>query len=275
MQKGRTQLSNSQNFITNRKLINKIINLSNINKEDTVIEIGTGKGHLTEGLCQKADFVCSIELDQKLYENTLTKLSHFSNLSLVHGDFLKYSLPAKGNYKVFSNIPYFITTQIIEKLTGAANPPSDIWLIMEKGAAKRFMGKPRETEKSLLLKVNWEMELLFHFRKEDFHPMPSVDSVLVHFSKKATPDLNKKEYYEFKKFVEYSLKYGIYGKRALLTKKQISAALKQAGLPYLPENGITLYIQWLCLFRCYQRFEGFLHANKNCRKNRYKAAKAD
>lgn len=243
---------NSQNFITDRKLIGRIIRLSNIDKNDTIFEIGTGKGHLTKELCRRGGFVYSVEIDRKLYENAKEKLSGLSNLNLVCGDFLNYSLPAKGAYKVFANIPYNITAQIVEKLTRVSNSPADIWLVMEKGAAKRFMGLPKETEKSLLLKVNWTMEIVYHFRREDFHPMPSVDSVLIHFSKKTVPDLNKNECYGFKRFVEHCMKYGIYGKNGLLTKRQVSVALKQAGLPDLPENGATLYIQWLCLFRWYQ-----------------------
>ena len=247
-----TSVSYSQNFITDRKLIKRIVQLSSIDKNDIVLEIGTGKGHLTAELCRKGGHVYSVEIDRKLYESTKEKLSGLSNLKLIHGDFLNYSLPKKGDYKVFANIPYFITSQIVEKLTQVSNPPGDIWLVVEKGAAKRFMGLPRETEKSLLLKVNWDMEIIYHFRREDFHPMPSVDSVLLHFTKKAVPDLNKNECYDFKKFIEYSIKYGICGKRGLLTKRQVSAALRQAGLPAIPENGATLYIQWLCLFRCYQ-----------------------
>lgn len=259
MQKGRkqpksdyrTDLSHSQNFITNKKLIQRIIRLSNINKEDTVIEIGAGKGHLTEELCRKSGWVYSVELDRKLYESTKEKLSGFPNLNLIHGDFLKYSLPTKGEYKVYANIPYFITTQIIDKLTNGPNLPKEIWLIMEKGAAKRFMGAGKETERSLLLKVNWEMKVLYHFQREDFHPMPAADSVLVHFSRKNVPDLNKKEYDAFKSFIKRAMKYGIYGKKGPLTKRQVSAALKQAGLPHAHEDGVTLYIQWLCLFRSY------------------------
>ena len=265
MQKGRkqpkfdyrAQLSNSQNFITNKKLIHRITHLSNISKKDTIIEIGTGKGHLTEALCQMGGSVCSVELDQKLYECARARLSPFSNLKLIQGDFLKYSLPAKGNYKVFANIPYFITTQIIEKLTDNANPATDIWLIMEKGAAKRFTGITEETEKSLLLKVNWEMKILYYFRREDFHPMPSVDSVLVHFARKVSPDLTKSEYTAFKKFISVSKKYGFGHRQSLLTKRQVTTALKQAGLPHAHQDGVTLYIQWLCLFRCYQHiYEG-------------------
>lgn len=244
-------LTDSQNFITNRKLIQRIIRLTDISVNDTVLEIGTGKGHLTEVLCEKAGSVCSVEIDQKLYENARERLTPCNNLKLVHGDFLKYNLPTKGTYKVFSNIPYFITTQIVEKLTRVSNPPTDIWLVMEKGAAKRFMGMPKETGKSLLLKVNWSIKIVYHFRREDFHPMPAVDSVLVHFSRKEKADLDRKEYCEFEQFIAHSLKYGICGRNGLLTKRQVSVALKQAGLPHTHEDGVTLYIQWLCLFRCY------------------------
>lgn len=245
------KLSDSQNFITGSTLIQRLIRLTNINQNDTVIEIGTGKGHLTEALCRKSGHVCSVELDRKLYESSKIKLARHSNLNLIHGDFLKYSLPAKGDYKVFSNIPYCLTTQILEKLTGAPNPPTGIWLIMEKGAAKRFAGIGKETKQSLLLKVNWDMRILYHFCREDFHPIPSVDSVLVQFSRKSSPDLSKKELADFQRFIEHSLKYGICGRNGLLTKRQVSTALKQAGLPHAHEDGVTLYIQWLCLFRCW------------------------
>lgn len=244
------RLSDSQNFITGKELIQRLIRLTDLDPNDTVIEIGTGKGHLTDALCRKCGRVCSVELDRKLYEGSKLKLAGYSNLTLIYGDFLKYSLPAKGDYKVFSNIPYCITTQIIKKLTAAPNPPKDIWLIMEKGAAKRFAGTGKETKQSLLLKVNWDMKILYHFRREDFHPMPSVDSVMVHFSRKSVPDLSKRDLEDFQRFIEHSLKYGICGRNGLLTKKQVSTALKQAGLPHAHEDGVTLYIQWLCLFRC-------------------------
>ena len=140
MQKDRKQqrpdytkhISDSQNFITSQKLIQRIVHFGNINKNDIVLEIGTGKGHLTEVLCRKAKYVYSIEIDRKLYESAGKRLAQYSNLKLIHGDFLKYNPAIKGNYKVFANIPYFITTQIVEKLTQGTNKPTDIWLIMEK-----------------------------------------------------------------------------------------------------------------------------------------------
>ena len=261
MQKGRRQtkgnsgvkLSDSQNFITEKRLIKKIVGLSSICREDTVIEIGTGKGHLTEELCRRSGRVYSVELDRRLYESAGARLAERSNLQLIHGDFLRYPLPAKGAYKVFANIPFSITTQIVEKLTNDRNPPGEMWLVMEKGAAKRFMGCGKETEKSLLLKVCYDIGIRYHFRREDFHPMPGVDCVLLHFCRKAVPDLDKKEYAAFRRFVAHSMKYGLCGRKGLLTERQVSVALKQAGLPHAHKDGVTLYIQWLCLFRCWRR----------------------
>lgn len=251
MEKSRN-FSVSQNFITNQKLIRRIVRLSKFGKGDTVLEIGTGKGHLTEALCQEAGYVHSIEIDGRLYESAKKRLSKQRNLNLVHGDFLKYALPAKGDWSVFANIPFSITTQIVEKLTRAANPPKEIWLVMEKGAAKRFLGQPRETERSLLLKVHWDMEVRWHFRREDFHPMPSVDTVLLRFTRKPVPDLNRKEYEAFHGFLRQAMKHGVCGKRGLLTDRQVTAALKRAGLPHAHADGVTLYVQWLCLFRCWR-----------------------
>lgn len=250
------QVSDSQNFLTSRKLIQRIVRLAGFQREDMVLEIGTGKGHLTEVLCQNAGKVCSVEIDKRLMESARKRLAKYSNVEFVAGDFMKYRLPEKGAYKVFANIPFFLTTQIVEKLTQEANPPADIWLVMEKGAAKRFMGLPKETKKSLELKVRWEMKIVYHFRREDFHPKPSVDCVLVHFKRKAVPDLNRGEYQEFQRFIERAMKYGMTEKGGPLTKRQVSAALRQAGLFQAHEDGVTLYIQWLCLFRCYQGLRG-------------------
>lgn len=179
------RVSDSQNFLTDSKIIRRIVRLAGFQKEDTVIEIGTGKGHLTAELCRRAGKVCSVELDGRLMETAKMRLSNDDNVTLIRGDFMQYRLPKKGDYQVFSNIPFFLTTQIVKKLTRAENPPQNIWLVMEKGAAKRFMGIPKETGKSLELKVKWDIKIVYYFRREDFHPKPSVDVVLVHFSKKA------------------------------------------------------------------------------------------
>lgn len=177
-----SQISASQNFLTRRRLLERIVRKSTITKKDVVLEIGTGKGHLTEVLCRRADYVYSVEIDRQLFERAKERLKHVNNVKLICMDFMRYALPHRGEYKVFANIPYYMTTKIVKKLTEDAHPPSEIWLVMEKGAAKRFMGVSGETKDSLRLKRKWKLEIIYYFSREDFHPKPSVDSVLLHMN---------------------------------------------------------------------------------------------
>ena len=142
-------LSISQNFLTSRKTIERLIARTTLSKSDTVLEIGAGKGHITKALSEKCRSVISYELDQSLYAKLKPKLK--DNVKLYCTDFLKCKLPGQP-YKVFANIPFSRTSAIIRKLTTSDNLPTAIWLVIEKGAAKRFAGLPTENLSSLLLK---------------------------------------------------------------------------------------------------------------------------
>lgn len=192
--RGKKGYAISQNFLTSGKIIRRIIYKTTLNSNDRVIEIGAGKGHITRELQKICGIVTAIEVDKKLYLKLNEKFSDADNIHLLNRDFLKWNLPRYGDYKIFSNIPFNITTKIIKKITGAPNPPTDSWLIMEKGAAKRFCGKPYETTASLQLKRYFDVNIMYYLRREDFHPMPSVDIVVVHLRRKKKPDVPKNQY---------------------------------------------------------------------------------
>jgi 23S rRNA (adenine-N6)-dimethyltransferase len=246
-------VSFSQNFLTSQKTIARLLKLTDINKYDTVLEIGAGKGHITKALLNKCGQVIASEIDVGLYESLRIKLSGNKNLRLINRDFLQCSLP-QTDYKVFSNIPFGITTAIVKKLTQDKNPPQDAWLVMEKGAAKRFCGKPYETLQSLLLKPFFDLTIVYHFKREDFHPAPRVDVVLLHISKKSNPDISQSEQKTYRDFVTHGLKFGLLGKQSLLTRRQISTSLRRAKLNPIQPGGEVLYVQWLCLFRYWQKY---------------------
>lgn len=109
-------LGYSQNFLVNKKLVERLISKSNIDVTDYVIEIGPGKGIITDVLSQHAGEVVAVEYDQELYNNLVRYHSH-DNVTYIFGDFLKYKLPLNRRYKIFSNIPFQITADIIRKLT--------------------------------------------------------------------------------------------------------------------------------------------------------------
>lgn len=241
----------SQNFLTNRRLIERLIKKAGITKQDIVLEIGAGKGHITKALGDSCKRVIAYEIDSRLYEKLKPQIA--KNICLYHGDFLKYSLP-KTTYKVFANIPFSKTTAILNKLTNAKPLPTGIWLVMEKGAAMRFCGQASGNLHSLLLRPFFQSRIIHSFRREDFHPIPRVDIVMVEFKRKEMSDIRETQRADFAAFLSHSLRYGLFGHHALLTKKQIATALRFAGLPPIRPSGEVLYIQWLCLFRCWLQY---------------------
>ena len=256
-QNGALSLSVSQNFLTSRFTINRLLRLTDITSTDTVLEIGAGRGHITRALLDRGCHVQAVELDRALYDRLAALLNGRSNLLLIHGDFFQLSLPT-GPYKVFANIPFSRTTDILRRLTTAGNPPQEAWLVLEKGAAKRFCGKPRDSLHSLLLKPYFDVEIVYYFRREDFHPAPRVDCVLLHLHRKVVPDILVSERMAYRHFLEHSQRYGLYGGRALLTKRQVATALRRAGLAPVSPFGDILYVQWLCLFRCWRQMTAHL-----------------
>ncbi len=240
----------SQNYLTSARIIRRLIQKSNLTNADHVIEIGPGKGHITRFLLESCRHVTAVELDDTLYHRLTQQFTGVRNLTLRNADFCSFSLPEKGPYKVFANIPFSRTTDIIRHLTESRNPPSDAYLILEKGAAKRFLGQPADGLRSLSLKPFFTMEILYHFHREDFHPKPSVDIVMLHIAKRALPDLPIASARAYRAFLAkaYDGRTGLSG---LFTRRQLSRAFGEAGLMHDTTLASIRYIQWLCLFRCY------------------------
>lgn len=246
----------SQNFLTSAKTIQRLIRKTSITTHDHIIEIGPGKGHITGELLKHCKKVSAIELDKTLYNKLLCKYEATANLKLHNHDFLKWSLPASGPYKIFANIPFNHTTSIIMKIATAPNPPKEAWLVVEKGAAKRFIGIPGENTRSLLLKPQFNLRIIHHFNREDFHPAPGVDVVLLHIKRKANHDIPQSQWRRYQNFITNATKNNGMAVAKLFTKKQWTRARKIAGISD-QHSGEILYIQWLCLFRCYCIYTGY------------------
>lgn len=241
----------TQNYLTSTKTIERLLRMTTICKRDNVIEIGAGKGHITRALAKKSKRVTAVELDKKLFAKLQVNFRTTPNLELLNINFLKMRLPIGEPYKVFSNIPFAITTDIMRKLFEAKKPPIETWLVMEKGAAKRFMGKPYENLNSLYLKPFFDIKIMYYFLKNDFHPNPSVDTVLLYIKQKTLPDLALTERKNFKLFLTLVYRCGLY---RILTKKQVATALKLKNLSQIECTGKIIYEQWVALFQCWSKF---------------------
>lgn len=234
-----------QNFLTSPALIRRLVDKSDIGKNDLVLEIGPGKGHITRELLPRCAALHAVELDPALCGKLRERFGGAENFRLRQGDFLRAPLP-RGPYKVFANIPFSHTTEILRKLTAAANPPAGAWLIVERGAAMRFAGQPRESLASLSLRPFFQVRIAAVVPREAFHPAPRVDAALLEVLPRPQSDLPLSQRAAYRSFVERGWKEGL---RGMLTKKQISTALRLAGLPAPGVDANMKYVQWLCLFR--------------------------
>jgi len=194
-------LKYSQNFLKNNSVIERIVELSRINKNDLVIEIGPGEGNITQVLSKYASRVIAIEKDENLFTKVKIALSNKANIELINADFLDYKLPLKDKYKVFSNIPFSVTSEILKKLAYRSNPPEVMFLFMQKETALKLIGKP-ESQTSLSLKPFFESKIIYQFSRQDFYPIPSVEVVLVEI-KKIKPLIDLKYKIQYRDFIIY------------------------------------------------------------------------
>ena len=202
----RKRIAYSQNFIRDKNLIAELLRKSKISKADTVYEIGAGQGIITDELVKASGKVIAFEIDTDLYRKLFLRFQNTKDLELKSGDFLNYPLP-NFPYKVFSNIPFNITSAVLKKLTQTINPPDDAYLIVQKEAGVKFIGKPLDEKTSqvaTLLKPWFDMSFIHKFNSNDFFPKPMVNIVLMRIEKRKEPLISYKAKKLYEDFVVYT-----------------------------------------------------------------------
>ena len=178
-----------QNFLMDKNIIKKISESITPNKDDLIVEIGPGAGALTKELIKKDCDVICFEIDTRLKE-ILEKIKS-DRLSIVFNDFLKVDLKEYIDEKKYKNIyfignlPYYITTAIINKIINESNP-QEITVMVQKEVGDRFMSKPNSRDYgslSVFLQYNFDVSRVVNVNKRCFEPVPKVDSVVVKLSK--------------------------------------------------------------------------------------------
>lgn len=234
----------------------ELINLANIKQADIIVEIGPGKGIITRQLARVCSQVIAVEYDTDLYNNLVQDFRSINNVAIHHGDFLAFDLSSR-KFKIFASIPFNITSAIVAHITNSIHQPTDAYLIMQKEAAKKYLGLPYSTEslKSLLIKPRFELSIIHNFRSTDFSPAPSVRVVFVHLHKRPAPLLMDNDYRRYKDFLCYvfSQRGKTIGERtrSIFTKTQLRRLGDQ--LRFSTAAGLIdlSFDQWLSIFSCY------------------------
>jgi 16S rRNA (adenine1518-N6/adenine1519-N6)-dimethyltransferase len=169
-----------QNFLVDQGALEKIVACGEIDKTDTVLEIGAGLGSLTRLLAQAAGRVVAVEIDRKMIPPLKEVMGRYENCEIVQGDILELdpaALIGEKDYLVVANIPYYITSAIIRHLLAAEVKPSRLVLTMQKEVAKRICAEPGDLSLlALSVQVFGEPRIAVTIPAGAFFPPPKVDS---------------------------------------------------------------------------------------------------
>ncbi len=180
-----------QNFLINYETIKKITSGLNISDKTLVLEIGPGLGALTQELISIANKVIAIEIDKNMVEVIKENLQS-DNLEIINEDFLKIDLnkliDENNQYDeviIVSNLPYYITSDILEKIISLNNKKiTKVVAMMQKEVGKKLVKKEDKIESYLKVLIDnyCDTKIVTHVGKNDFEPRPNVDSIVLEFS---------------------------------------------------------------------------------------------
>ena len=201
----RANKSLGQNFLINQNVVDKIVESSNISKEDLVIEIGPGLGTLTKELLERAGKVICIELDKKMIKILLDRFSLYDNFEIIHEDVLKVRLnkiikeeKEKNGFKtakIVANLPYYITTPIIMKLLEDRLDLESITVMVQKEVADRLIAIPGEKETGAITYSVYyyaTSEGILEVPNDSFIPEPEVNSKVIKLTIRKEPPVEVK-----------------------------------------------------------------------------------
>lgn len=175
-----------QNFLFDKNIQKKIVLTSDLNKDDIVLEIGAGFGDLTKQIALVAKKVYALEIDKRLFESLEENLKSQANCQILKEDILKFDLGKfllkkriKQKIKVIGNIPYYISSPIIEHLIKYRQKITAVCLTVQKEFGRRVCaasGSKEYSSFSCFVQYYAQSKIIFEIKKGSFSPAPKVDS---------------------------------------------------------------------------------------------------
>jgi len=181
-----------QNFLKDPHYLGKIVDAARIGPRDQVLEIGPGLGHLTRALAETGCTLLLLELDDRLVPRLREEFGTRHAVQIVHADALEYDFSGlSGSWKVVANLPYYISTAIIQRLIAERGRFTTLTLMLQKEVAERIAAGPGGKEYgflSVLVQYAAEPRLEFSVPAGAFTPRPKVDSMVLTLTMRDRPE---------------------------------------------------------------------------------------
>jgi 16S rRNA (adenine1518-N6/adenine1519-N6)-dimethyltransferase len=195
-----------QHFLSDTRILGRIVGALELSGHETVLEIGPGRGALTDLLAPHVRRLVAIEYDRALAERLRARYATMPNVEIIQADVLEVDLPtlAAGPYSLAGNVPYYITTPIIFKALEVPRPERAVYLV-QKEVADRLAAPPGSDEYGAL-SVNVQavarVERIAKVPAGAFHPPPKVDSAIVRLRPRVDPVVRPDEEERFRTMVQ-------------------------------------------------------------------------
>lgn len=232
-----------QNFLNDKTILDKIIECANIDSNETILEIGPGDGKLTAELLKKAAKVISVEIDRDLEPLLRNKFGSDPKFTLIMSDILAVDIKKTigEKVKVVANIPYYITSPIVNKLIENRDIIDEIYIMVQKEVAERIASEPDSRDYSILtlaVKYFGDAEIMFNIPRICFTPPPNVDSAFLKI--KLRKDNKYEKLVEEKEFFKY-IKAAFANKRKNIVNNLMAVGFEKDALKELfAQNGIDI-----------------------------------
>ena len=186
----RPKKSLGQNFVVDPNTIRKVVETASVDPEDRVLEIGPGAGSLTLGLAPRAAHVTAVEVDTRLLPVLEDVLASTDNVSVIQADAMEMDLGAIDADKVVANLPYNVATPVVLRLLEEAPRVRDLVVMTQKEVGERLAAPPgSKTYGAPTVAVGFfaTARIAASISRRAFWPVPNVDSVLIHVTRRAEP----------------------------------------------------------------------------------------
>lgn len=190
-----------QNFLIDKNIQKKIISFCNFDPEDTVLEIGSGRGELTRLIKDRVAQIYALEIDRSLCDILRKEFGGIKNIKIINQDILKFNInkyfqKTKNKIKIVGNIPYYITSPIMERLLAYKDKINSIFITVQKELAVRMAAKSGSKDYgvfSCFVQYHCIPQILFLIKKNSFFPVPKVDSSFLRLEIRQAPAVKVKD----------------------------------------------------------------------------------
>ncbi len=227
-----------QNFLVDEVALGKIVEAADLKSTDTVLEVGPGLGVLSSELAPRVGKLIAVEKDRSIIPILKKHLKRFDNAEIYQEDILRFHAAKfiSGDYKVVANIPYYLTSKLLQHFLELESSPTLLVLMVQKEVGERVIAPAGELSiLGISVQIYADAEIIHHVPKQSFWPVPKVDSVIL----KITPR-NKYPEITDKKIFFRLIKLAFSGKRKQihntltnglkLPKDKIFQMLEKAGI---------------------------------------------